>query len=295
MPTPSELHSSTDRDTPGAVGRVAGEIPDKVHVLVVEDEESYRQALQSALRLEGFHVELAVNGVDGIRQLSEHIPDIVLLDLLLPDMYGTDVLRRMHAIAPVPILIISAVDSELDTVLGLELGAADYITKPFRLRELVARMHTILRRASLPEPTVSKPSPLGHTVDFRPGSIPRGPDGQPAERPDLEIGRIKVSFVRREVTVAGALVHLSRREYELLAALLSPQGAVRTRDELIDLLWPVSELVDSRTLDTHIYRLRTKLEVDPSSPRIIVTVRGVGFRLDLEEPRLSADDDRSPR
>ncbi|MHB1712989.1 MAG: response regulator transcription factor [Acidimicrobiales bacterium] len=262
---------------------------------MVEDEESYREALQSALRLEGFRVELAVDGGDGIRRFGEHIPDIVLLDLLLPDMHGTDVLRRMHAIAPVPILIISAVDSEIDTVLGLELGAADYVTKPFRSRELVARIHTILRRASALDPTTATSSEPGrHAAAVRPDSVSRGTAGQSVERPDLDLdfGRFKVSFVRHEVTVDGTLVHLSRREYELLVALLTPRGAVRTRDELIDLLWPTSELVDSRTLDTHIYRLRTKLEIDPSSPKIIVTVRGVGFRLDLDQARPPFGDHR---
>jgi two-component system response regulator RegX3 len=261
---------------------VESAVEHQVRVLVVEDEESYRLALESALRLEGYHVEVALDGADGLARFSENLPDIVLLDLLLPDTYGTDLLRRMHAIAPVPVLIISAVNAELDVVLGLELGAADYVTKPFRLRELVARMHTILRRVSPPETEADKP------LTHRRAPVDRGIAAQAraamaADRPDIRVGRVGVSFARRQVTVDGVQVHLSRREYDLLAALLSPLGTVRTRDELIDLLWPDSELTDSRTLDTHIYRLRSKLEIDPSSPRIIMTVRGVGFRIDVDD------------
>jgi two-component system response regulator RegX3 len=260
---------------------VESAVEDQVRVLVVEDEESYRLALESALRLEGYHVEVALDGADGLARFSENLPDIVLLDLLLPDTYGTDLLRRMHAIAPVPVLIISAVNAELDVVLGLELGAADYVTKPFRLRELVARMHTILRRVSPPATEGDKPVQRRAPVDR--GIAAQARAAMAADRPDIRFGRVEVSFARRQVTVDGVQVHLSRREYDLLAALLSPLGTVRTRDELIDLLWPDSELTDSRTLDTHIYRLRSKLEIDPSSPRIIMTVRGVGFRIDVDD------------
>jgi two-component system response regulator RegX3 len=291
MPTTSDRtsdpdgHEEEDEDDTDAVEPVEPGTEDQVRVLVVEDEESYRLALESALRLEGYHVEVATDGADGIARFTEHIPDIVLLDLLLPDTYGTDLLRRMHAIAPVPVLIISAVNAELDVVLGLELGAADYVTKPFRLRELVARMHTILRRVSPPDEGPDKPPAHRRTPDR--GIAAQARAAMAADRPDIRFGRVTVSFARRQVTVDGAQVHLSRREYDLLAALLSPLGTVRTRDELIDLLWPDSELTDSRTLDTHIYRLRSKLEIDPSSPRIIMTVRGVGFRIDVDEAPLA--------
>ncbi|HEY1989797.1 MAG TPA: response regulator transcription factor [Acidimicrobiales bacterium] len=281
MPTTSDrTPGDPDEDDADAVEPV---VEDQVRVLVVEDEESYRLALESALRLEGYHVEVATDGADGIARFTEHIPDIVLLDLLLPDTYGTDLLRRMHAIAPVPVLIISAVNAELDVVLGLELGAADYVTKPFRLRELVARMHTILRRVSPPGTVVDEPPAHRRAQGAGRGIAAQARAATAADRPDIRFGRVVVSFARRQVTVDGVQVHLSRREYDLLAALLSPLGSVRTRDELIDLLWPDSELTDSRTLDTHIYRLRSKLEIDPSSPRIIVTVRGVGFRIDVDE------------
>src|SRR5664280_197584 len=208
-----------------------------IRVLVIEDEESYRLGLASGLGREGFAVEMAPDGAEGLRLFTDHPPDIVLLDMLLPGMHGIEVCRRMRAIAPVPIVVLSAVDSELDVVLGFELGAAGYVTKPFRLRELVARMHAILRRVS-----------------------PR---------------------VDRHRT------HLSRREFDLLAVLLTPARRVRTRDELIDLLWPDRDLSDSRTLDTHVHRLRTKLEPDPADPQYIVTVRGVGFRIDPDGTRVA--------
>jgi two-component system response regulator RegX3 len=179
--------------------------------------------------------------------------------------------------APVPIVMVSAVDSELDVVLGLELGAADYVTKPFRLRELVARMQAILRRVAPPAISFLHPEP-----------DPNGGEPAPAdsgERANVAFGSVAVDFVRREVTVGGVHTHLSRREFDLLAVLLSPARRVRTRDELIDLLWPDRYLSDSRTLDTHVHRLRAKLEPDPAEPQFIVTVRGVGFRLDPDGAR----------
>ncbi len=271
---------------------------ERIRVLVVEDEESYRQALVSGLGREGFEVEVCADGVQALRSLIERPPDIVLLDILLPGMRGIEVCRRMREVSSVPIVMVSAVDAELDVVLGFELGASGYVTKPFRLRELVARMHAILRRVS----------PLPDS-----GANPGGPDLAPeAETPHhppdslTSFGSVAVDFVRREVTVSGVRTHLSRREFELLAVLLSPPRWVRTRDELIDLLWIDRSLSDSRTLDTHIHRLRAKLEPDPAEPRYIVTVRGVGFRIDPDgapgppplprpdnEALLEADD-RSP-
>lgn len=250
---------------------------ESIRVLVVEDEESYRQALAAGLRQEGFEVEVARDGLEGIRLLSERLPDIVLLDMLLPGMHGTEVCRRMRAIASVPIVMVSAVDAELDVVLGLELGAADYVTKPFRLRELVARMQAILRRVS--PPALPFPTPMTAVPVLTNG---RGADAEANGNgaPLAAFGDVRVDFVRREVTVAGTMTHLSRREFDLLAVLLTPARRVRTRDELIDLLWPDRYLSDSRTLDTHIHRLRAKLEPEPTEPRFIVTVRGVGFRVD---------------
>lgn len=251
-------------------------VNESIRVLVVEDEESYRQALASGLRREGFVVDVAADGIEGLRRFMDSPPDIVLLDLLLPGMHGTEVCRRMRELGTVPIVMVSAVGSELDVVLGLELGAAGYVTKPFRLRELVARMQAILRRVSPPNLT-----PLV------PGSEPRALGDDPFVEPpaDVAFGAATVDFERREVTVDGEAVHLSRREFDLLAVLLTPVRRVRTREELIDLLWPDRFLSDSRTLDTHIHRLRAKLEPDPAEPRYIVTVRGVGFRLDPDGSR----------
>ncbi len=258
---------------------------ESIKVLVVEDEESYRQALVSGLGREGFDVEVAADGTEALRRFTERPPDIVLLDILLPGMRGIEVCRRMRELSAVPIVMVSAVDAELDVVLGFELGASGYVTKPFRLRELVARMHAILRRVSASETAASGP--------FDPLETGTAADGI---TPLTSFGQVTVDFVRREVSVAGTRTHLSRREFDLLAVLLSPPRWVRTRDELIDLLWPDRFLSDSRTLDTHIHRLRAKLEPDPAEPRYIVTVRGVGFRIDPDgapepppRPRLEAD------
>jgi two-component system response regulator RegX3 len=171
--------------------------------------------------------------------------------------------------------MVSAVDAELDVVLGLELGAADYVTKPYRLRELVARMQAILRRVT----PVSAPEELPIQND---AVEPIVASDDPSA---VCFGNVVVDFVRREVTVDGRQTHLSRREFDLLAVLLSPARRVRTRDELIDLLWPDRYLSDSRTLDTHIHRLRAKLEPEPTDPQYIVTVRGVGFRIDPDGTR----------
>ena len=249
---------------------------DSIKVLVVEDEESYRQALSSGLGHEGFDVIVAPDGPAGLQLFAEHHPDIVLLDMLLPGMHGIDVCRKLRAISDVPILMVSAVDSELDVVLGLELGASGYVTKPFRLRELVARMHAILRRVHPRDPALH--SDPAATTTRRSGT--HEPAGSPDDGPEEAFGTVTVDHVRREVAVGGRPVHLSRKEFDLLTALLRPAQRVRSRDELIDLLWPDTYLTDTRTLDTHIHRLRSKLEPEPTEPRYIVTVRGVGFRID---------------
>jgi two-component system, OmpR family, response regulator RegX3 len=251
-------------------------VSENIRVLVVEDEESYRQALASGLSREGFVVDVAADGPEGLRRFIDQPPDIVLLDLLLPGMHGTEVCRRMREISAVPIVMVSAVGAELDVVLGLELGAAGYVTKPFRLRELVARMQAILRRVSPPELPA---------LELDPDPEEAGRYYLDAALADITFGAVSVDFVRREVSVEGHPVHLSRREFDLLAVLLTPVRRVRTREELIDLLWPDRFLSDSRTLDTHIHRLRAKLEPDPAEPRFIVTVRGVGFRLDPDGSR----------
>jgi two-component system response regulator RegX3 len=242
---------------------VLGSTDGPIRILVVEDEESYREALQAGLGNEGFAVELAADGLDGLRLFAADPPDLVLLDVLLPGLSGTEVCRRMRALAPVPVIMVSALDAEMDIVLGLELGAADYVTKPYRFRELVARIQAVLRRAQSP------PLP-------RPG-VETGPTTE-----IVVAGPIRVDFARREVRTGNGVVHLSRREFDLLSLLLSPPSQVRTRDELIDRLWSGRDLTDTRTLDTHIRRLRVKLERDPADPQFLVTVRGVGFRFDAD-------------
>lgn len=235
-----------------------------VRVLVVEDEVSYRDALMSGLTNEGYAVELAEDGAEGLRKFTADPPDIVLLDVLLPGMNGTEVCRRMREVAPVPVIMVSALDSEVDVVLGLEIGAADDVTKPYHLRELTARIQAVLRRVAPPFIATATPDPR-------------------RDQPDLIVaGPVRMDFGRREVTAAARRVHLSRREFDLLALLLSPPNQVRTREELIDRLWSGRDLADTRTLDTHVRRLRVKLEEDPANPRYLVTVRGVGFRFDVD-------------
>jgi two-component system response regulator RegX3 len=233
-------------------------------ILVVEDEGSYQDALLVGLTREGYEVEVAADGAAALQAFIDNPPDLVLLDLLLPGMSGLEVCRRMRATAPTPIIIVSALNTETDVVLAFELGAEDYISKPYRLRELVARIRSVLRRMALS--TQKAPAHPG------PGSSP--PDA-------IAAGPFQVNFARRVVTSEGDPIHLSRREFDLLALLLSPPGRVRTRDELIDKLWSGRDLADTRTLDTHIRRLRLKLEEDPAHPQFLLTVRGVGFRFEL--------------
>ncbi len=222
-------------------------------VLVVDDEESYRQALASGLAREGFAVEIAGDGHEALRLFHRVHPDIVLLDVMLPDQSGIELCQQMRSLKPVPIIMVTARDSEVDVVLGLELGASDYVAKPFRLRELVARMRAVLRRgAAVPE----------HHEEV------------------LHIGPVRLDAGRREVAVDEMPVELSRKEFDLLALLMSHSGQVVTREWCIDRLWWDQELTDTRTLDTHIKRLRRKVEPDPANPRHLVTVRGVGFRFE---------------
>jgi two-component system response regulator RegX3 len=222
-------------------------------VLVVDDEESYRQALVSGLSREGFAVEVAADGHEALRLFHRVHPDLVLLDVMLPDQSGVELCQRMRALAPVPVIMVTARDSEVDIVLGLELGASDYVTKPFRLRELVARMRAVLRRGA------ASPAPRDEAV---------------------AVGPVVLDTGRREVSVAGQPVDLSRKEFDLLALLMAHAGQVVTREWCIDRLWWDQDLSDTRTLDTHVKRLRRKVEPDPANPRYLVTVRGVGFRFE---------------
>jgi two-component system response regulator RegX3 len=216
-------------------------------VLVVDDEPSYVDALEVGLGAEGFTILVARTLRDAREQLARGPVDLVLLDVMLPDGSGIDFCRGL---ASPPVIMVSARSAELDVVLGLEIGAADYVTKPYRLRELVARMRAVLRRPP-----------------------------ESAEDP-VRVGEVVVDVVRRTVQRGGRTVELSRQEFDLLALLCANLGQVVTREAALDTLWWEVELTDDRTLDTHVKRLRQKLEPDPGAPRHLVTVRGVGFRLD---------------
>jgi two-component system response regulator RegX3 len=222
-------------------------------VLVVDDEESYRDALRIGLSQEGFDVVVAADGAEARIALKRHRPDLVLLDVMLPDISGIELCREIRAERDVPVIMVTARDGEVDVVLALELGAADYVSKPYRLRELVARMRAVLRRRREP----------GATDERR-----------------LAAGGVHLDLARHEASVDGAQVELSRKEFDLLALLVSKAGQVVTRDECIDTLWWGQDLADTRTLDTHVKRIRRKVEKDPSTPVHLVTVRGIGFRFD---------------
>ena len=241
------------------------EIPTQTRVLLAEDDESFVDALVIGLAREGFDVTVAVDGTEALRLFAEVEPDLVLLDLMLPRLSGIDVCRSIRAHSSVPIIMVTAKGTEIDTVVGLEVGADDYVTKPYRLRELVARMRAVLRRT----PADGDASSGGGTGDARPdpGSV-------------LEAGGIQVDVDRHLVFIRGEEVHLRRKEFELLSLLMENSGRLLTRDVLIDRIWGSDYFGDTKTLDVHIKRLRTHIEEDPSSPKLITTIRGVGYRFD---------------
>ena len=222
-------------------------------VLVVEDEESFSDALSFMLRKEGFEVGIASTGNDAVAQFDQNGADLVLLDLMLPGMSGTEVCRALRQRSSVPIIMVTAKDGEVDKVVGLELGADDYVTKPFSSRELVARIRAVLRRASEPEELVP---------------------------PTLEAGPVRMDVDRHVVTVAGDGVTLPLKEFELLEVLLRNAGRVLTRGMLIDRVWGSDYVGDGKTLDVHVKRLRAKIEADPAAPRHLVTVRGLGYKFE---------------
>jgi two-component system, OmpR family, response regulator RegX3 len=229
------------------------------HLLIVDDEPSYRDALSSALRNEGFGVDVAADGVEALERFDAHPPDLVLLDVMLPRLSGVDVCRRIRERSRVPIIMLTARDSEVDTVVGLEVGADDYVAKPFRVRELVARIRAVMRRAEQ-----------------------RGAGGSPTLAPGdaITIGDVSLDPARHEVRVGGELVHLPRKEFELLEILMLNAGFVVTRDTLIDQVWGADYVGDTKTLDVHVKRVRAKIERDADSPRRLATVRGVGYRFE---------------
>ena len=246
-------------------------------VLLAEDDESFVDALVVGLAREGFDVAVARDGTEALRLFSSVEPDLVLLDLMLPRLSGIDVCRSIRARSSVPIIMVTAKGTEIDTVVGLEVGADDYVAKPYRLRELVARMRAVLRRTPAVEPAGvgSHREGDGQRIDGARGSpVPR-------ETGVLEAGGVQVDPDRHLVFVRGREVHLRRKEFELLSLLMENSGRLLTRDVLIDRIWGSDYFGDTKTLDVHIKRLRSHVEEDPSSPRLITTIRGVGYRFDV--------------
>jgi two-component system response regulator RegX3 len=223
-------------------------------ILVVDDEQSYRDALSVALQREGFLVDTAADGVEALERFEASRPALILLDVMLPRVSGIDVCRQIRAKSRVPIIMVTARAGEIDAVVGLEVGADDYVSKPFRLRELIARVRVALRRA------------------------PAADDDGGARADVVEVGDVRLDVARHEVAVRGELVALPLKEFELLELLLANAGRVLTRDVLIDRVWGPNYFGDTKTLDVHVKRLRAKVEDDPSAPSRIVTVRGVGYR-----------------
>ena len=224
-------------------------------VLIVEDEESFVEALEVGLRREGFVTKVARDGIEALTLFDAVEPDLVLLDLMLPGMSGIDVCRQIRLKSKTPVIMVTAKDTELDTVVGLEVGADDYVAKPYRLRELVARMRAVLRRS---------------------------PQDAPVHGDDevLEIGDVRLDLARHELVVRGAEVAAPRKEFELLEVLMANAGRVITRDTLLDQVWGADYVGDTKTLDVHVKRLRAKVESDPSHPTRITTIRGVGYRFE---------------
>jgi two-component system, OmpR family, response regulator RegX3 len=224
-------------------------------VLVVEDEESFSDALSYMLRREGFDAVVAASGPEALAEYDRSGADIVLLDLMLPGLPGTEVCRALRTRSNVPIIMLTAKDSEIDKVVGLELGADDYVTKPYSARELVARIRAVLRR--------------------------RGDaTGAPSADGVLEAGRVRMDVERHVVAVDGEPVPLPLKEFDLLEYLLRNAGRVLTRGQLIDRVWGADYVGDTKTLDVHVKRLRAKLEPDPANPTCLLTVRGLGYKLE---------------
>jgi len=223
-------------------------------VLVVEDEESFSDALSYLLRKEGFEVSVAETGTQALTEFERTGADIVLLDLMLPEISGTEVCRQLRTRSQVPIIMVTARDSEIDKVVGLEIGADDYVTKPYSPRELVARVRAVLRR--------------------------RAGEATESKSPILSVGPVRMDVDRHVVTVNGAPVQLPLKEFELLELLLRNAGRVLTRGQLIDRVWGADYVGDTKTLDVHVKRLRSKVEPVPSNPRYIVTVRGLGYKFE---------------
>ncbi|WP_159793864.1 response regulator transcription factor [Puerhibacterium puerhi] len=234
-------------------------------ILVVEDEESYRDPLTYQLSREGFDVVEAATGTEALERYDAEGADLVLLDLMLPGLPGTEVCRQLRQRGDVPVIMLTAKDTEIDKVVGLELGADDYVTKPYSFRELLARVRAVLRRRS--------PAAAAESA----GSAEEEPDGV------LEVGPVRMDVDRHTVTVGGEPIALPLKEFDLLELLMRNAGRVLTRGQLIDRVWGPDYVGDTKTLDVHVKRIRAKIEPDPGAPRFLLTVRGLGYKL--------ADDD----
>ena len=257
--------------------------PDRrIEVLVAEDEESFIDALGVNLAREGFEVRIARDGAEALALFEQREPDLVLLDVMLPKMSGLDVCRAIRLRSSVPIIMVTARSTEIDTVVGLEIGADDYVSKPYRMRELVSRMRAVLRRVPNASPVALQASSAAGTETAGMGLA--GGTPLPASEPSvavLEVGEVRLDADRHECTVRGAEVRLPLKEFELLEQLLSNAGRVLTRDTLIDRVWGMDYVGDTKTLDVHIKRLRSRIEADPASPTLITTIRGLGYRFEL--------------
>lgn len=230
------------------------------NILIVEDEESLADPLAFLLRKEGFDVIFAPDGPTALEQFANNTVDIVLLDLMLPGMSGTDVCKQLRATSSVPVIMVTARDSEIDKVVGLELGADDYVTKPYSSRELIARIRAVLRR--------------GHDVSTESHE-------EELDEQILEGGRVRMDVERHIVMVDGEEVSMPLKEFDLLEYLLRNAGRVLTRGQLIDRIWGADYVGDTKTLDVHVKRLRSKIEAEPSRPQHLVTVRGLGYKFEL--------------
>ncbi|MGO1948206.1 MAG: response regulator transcription factor [Mycobacteriaceae bacterium] len=228
---------------------------DRQTVLIVEDEESLAEPLAFLLEKEGFGVYTAADGPRALELFDAHGIDLVLLDVMLPGMSGTEVCKQLRTVSSVPVIMVTARDSEIDKVVGLEIGADDYVTKPYSARELIARIRAVLRRGGEPE-------------------------GEGDDSLVLRSRRVVMDVERHTVSVDGTKVSLPLKEFDLLEYLMRNEGRVLTRGQLIDRVWGIDYVGDTKTLDVHIKRLRSKVEVDPSAPKILVTVRGLGYKFE---------------
>ena len=225
-------------------------------ILIVEDEISFSEALAFLLEKEGFQITVAENGREALEKFDEKGADLILLDLMIPEVSGTEVCRIIRTKSQVPIIMLTAKDAEIDKVVGLELGADDYVTKPYSSRELLARIKAILRRNT------------------------SGGD-LPTDNGSLTVGPIKMDIDKHQVTIDTEVIPLPLKEFELLEFLLRNSGRVLTRNQLIDRVWGSDYFGDTKTLDVHIKRLRAKIEEDPANPKIIHTIRGLGYKLEI--------------